>query len=239
MFSAAAQGGLGWAQVAAAVFGSSALGAVVGGILTTWLRGRIEREEAWRTRMIEAADDVASALSQADLDFNAILIGDVAEARHPLRNSDGTLSKKVAGSMKASLEGVRKANQLLTRIELLYGHDSVPYKEALAAIYGLSGCVRLLEGNARAQRAIQAVLADRRGDTEERDRLVTRDEVAQTRYNGLVLEPDLPDDFDAELGPSVAAWVLKLHDAAVKSFHAFVRGAHEASRAQHPSRRAR
>ena len=232
-------GGLGWAEVAAAALGSSAIGAVVGGIMTTWLRGRIERDEAWRTRMIEAADDLASALSQADLDFNAILIGDVAEARRPLRNPDGTLSKDVARSMKASLDGVRKANRLLTRVELLYGRDSVAYREALSAIYGLSGTVRLLEGNPRAQRAIQAVVANRRGDAKKRDELITRDEVAENRYRALLSEQDLPEDFDSQAGASVATWALKLHDSAVASFRRFMRGAHESSRAKRPGHKGR
>ena len=128
---ASTEGGLGWSQVAVAALGSSAIGAAVGSFLTTWLRGRIEREEAWRTRLIEAADDVASALSQADLDFNAILVGDVAERRLPLHTSGGTLTKDVKDSLRASLEGLRKANRLLTRIELLYGHESDTYGVAV------------------------------------------------------------------------------------------------------------
>jgi hypothetical protein len=236
MLLLASADGLGWTQVAVALLGSSAIGAVVGGSLTTVLRGQIEREEAWRTRMIEAADNVASALSQADLDFNAILIGDVAEARLPLHESDGALSKTVANSIRVSMKGTREANKLLSRVELLYGHDSMAYQQGLGAIYTLSGSIRLLEGNVRAQRAVRAVLAARRGDAEERDRLIARDEVADRRYQALISAKELPEDFDPEDGPSVAAWALLLHDAAVRSFRLFIKGAQEASRARHPGR---
>jgi hypothetical protein len=229
-----ASGGLDWAHVAVAALGSSAIGAIVGGFLTTWLRGQIEREEAWRTRLIEAADDVANALSQADLDFNAILIRDVAESRYTLRGPDGAFAREVVRSLKASLDGVRKANRLLTRVELLYGHDSIVYSKALDAVYGLSGSVRLLEGNSRAQRAVLAVVADHQGDTHQRDELVARDEVAESRYKGLVFQQRLPAQFEPKDDSSVAAWALKLHDAAVDSFHDFVRAAHQASRAKHP-----
>lgn len=228
--------GVGWAGVVTAALGSSAVGAVVGGMLTTWLRGRLEREEAWRTRLIEAADDVATALSQADLDFNAILVRDVAEARRPLRDLDGTFTKEVAESLTASMNGIRRANRFLTRVELLYGRESAAYAGALDAVYGLSGSVRLLEGNPRAQRAVQAALAERRGDNEERHRLIADDDVAESRYRALISRRNLPDDFDPDDGISAARWALRLHEGAVASFRAFMKGAHDDSRAPHPGR---
>jgi hypothetical protein len=51
-----------WTGLVLAVVGSSAVGAVVGGYLTTVTRGRLEREEAWRTRVIEAAVSLNDAL---------------------------------------------------------------------------------------------------------------------------------------------------------------------------------
>ena len=46
-----------WAVLLITALGASFVGGVLGGALTTWMRGRIEREEAWRTRLIEAADE--------------------------------------------------------------------------------------------------------------------------------------------------------------------------------------
>jgi hypothetical protein len=49
-----------WAAVILAALGSSALGAIVGGFLTTSLRGRIERDEAWRTRLLDNVAELAA-----------------------------------------------------------------------------------------------------------------------------------------------------------------------------------
>jgi hypothetical protein len=226
--------GLAWPQLMLAALGSSAIGAVVGGILTTRMRGTIEREEAWRTRIIEAADDVASALSQADLDFNAILFRDAADGRRQLRAPDGTLEKDVSGSLRACLDGVRRANKLLSRVELLYGPESQTHRHALATVYGLSGSVRLLEGNLRAHRAVLAVIATRAEDSHTIEELIGRDDVAHSRYRLLLSQGDLPTEFRPDDDASVAAWALRLHDGAADAFHEFVREASQASRAAHP-----
>jgi hypothetical protein len=226
--------GLTWPQLVLAALGSSAIGAVVGGILTTRMRGAIEREEAWRTRIIEAADDVASALSQADLDFNAILFRDIADGRRQLRAPDGALEKDVSASLRACLDGVRRANKLLSRVELLYGPESPAHGHALATVYGLSGTVRLLEGNARAHRAVLAVIATYTQDSRTIEELTGRDDVARSRYLLLLSQGDLPTEFRPDDDASVAAWALRLHDGAADTFHQFVSAASLASRAAHP-----
>jgi hypothetical protein len=57
--------GSAWLAVLLAVLGSSAVRAIAGGYLTTRMRGRIEREEAWRTPLVTAADDLNLHLAQA------------------------------------------------------------------------------------------------------------------------------------------------------------------------------
>lgn len=45
------------------VLTSGAIGGAAGGVITSRMRGRIERDEAWRTRLVEASD---SFLAQLD-----------------------------------------------------------------------------------------------------------------------------------------------------------------------------
>ena len=52
-----------WSAVIIAALGSSAVGAIVGGLITTWLRGRIEGDAEWRTRLLDSAAALADALS--------------------------------------------------------------------------------------------------------------------------------------------------------------------------------
>ena len=87
-----------WAAILFAVLGSSALGAIFGGYVTTRLRGRLEREEAWRTRLIEAADNFNGAISRTLWTLGGLLpsasIGAI-----PLRNEDGTLAEDAAAAL--------------------------------------------------------------------------------------------------------------------------------------------
>jgi hypothetical protein len=61
-FVAAADKAL-WSAVVVAALGSSALGAIIGGLTTTWLRGRIEGDAEWRTRLLDSAAALEAALS--------------------------------------------------------------------------------------------------------------------------------------------------------------------------------
>lgn len=117
----AASNSIGWTGIVLAVLGSSAVGAVVGGIITTSLRGRIERDEAWRTRLIEAADEYQAAMSGALLAYEEALLADAAAGKRPVRNEHGDLAEALADVVKAGEEQSTRVNQLLYRILLLYG----------------------------------------------------------------------------------------------------------------------
>jgi hypothetical protein len=86
-----ATSGISWSAIVGVVLGSSALGAIVGGMITTRMRGRIERDEAWRTRLVDASEGF---LLQLDRTTGTIPYGwliEVESDERPLR-SDGKLT---------------------------------------------------------------------------------------------------------------------------------------------------
>jgi hypothetical protein len=106
-----------WAAILFAVLGSSALGAIFGGYVTTRMRGRLEREEAWRTRLIEAADNLNGALSRVLRTLGNLLGG--ALRGEPLRSEDGTLTEPTAAALESvcwRVEERTHSRKLLTHI---------------------------------------------------------------------------------------------------------------------------
>jgi hypothetical protein len=63
-----------WSVVILAVLGSSAVGAIVGGLMTTSLRGRIERDAEWRTRLLDSAAALQTALSDCLLSHGTLVM---------------------------------------------------------------------------------------------------------------------------------------------------------------------
>ena len=107
-----------WAAVVLAALGSSALGAIVGGSLTTWLRGRIERDEAWRTRLVDSAAELGDALS-------ALMIC-AGQNRRVVRQSMSPTEDQLG----ASREAWRRARTNLTLVELLFTRQSSTFQYA-------------------------------------------------------------------------------------------------------------
>src|SRR5262249_16322102 len=119
-----------WVGLVIAVLGSSAIGAIFGGYLTTRMRGHIEREEAWRGRLIEASDALYPTLAAYLTEFGALLPR-AASGDTPLRNKDGSLTDEVAAAVKAGDEYAMEIEQRLGHLELLFSAESAPYQHAL------------------------------------------------------------------------------------------------------------
>jgi hypothetical protein len=231
----------GWAGIIVAALGSSALGAIFGGWLTTWLRGRIERAEAWRTRLIQAADDFQSPMAEAFLDFKTGELNAAANGERPLHEPGGELRQEIADSIRKSREASTHAHQRLTRIQLLFGpaqgafpDDRGPYACALNALDFLNMALALVEGKSRARMPIETVLGLRDGRTSASptwDSLTVRRVGVLDSREGL-----LPDSFDPADDSSVATWALTCRDIGTEGFNAFIDACVTAIREHQPGR---
>jgi hypothetical protein len=105
-----------WLTLAVAVIG----GGAVGSALTTFWRVRHERAEAWRARLLDAADDfVTGGLQALKLEAN----GEWFWLSH-MGHNDG-LSSPEANAMRTADTLIDEARARLARIHLLYGTASV------------------------------------------------------------------------------------------------------------------
>jgi hypothetical protein len=122
-FVAAAAGATSWSAIVLAVLGSSAVGAIAGGYLTTRLRGTIERDEAWRTRLIDCADTFLSQLGRTVTAIPHSWLAAVQEGKDSIRIDDrltATASRAIADFDKHHSELL----PLKLRVELLFGPNA-------------------------------------------------------------------------------------------------------------------
>jgi hypothetical protein len=126
-----------------AVLGSSALGAVVGGTLTTWLRGRIEREEAWRTRLLDAASSLGTDLSQ--LLLRSALIRTRLDGGDRW-NPEEEASTPLMHAYKEQGDAWDRVRISLTPVQILFGSSSDTFRSANLVLLLLADMRRALRG---------------------------------------------------------------------------------------------
>jgi hypothetical protein len=117
------------------------IGGLAGGLLGTWLQIRHERREAFRSRLIEAADDLATGMQQAmialdDAHKTAFENGfkdaqDRVTFREP---STGKLPDPTAHAFKRSRELNAEAQARQARVALLFGPVSPADRSATLTI---------------------------------------------------------------------------------------------------------
>jgi hypothetical protein len=112
----------------------------LGAIVATWLRGRHERAEAWRDRLVPAADDFATGVVQA------LLAGRDAKragerALEEARMGEATLPGGVLADVPSVKHAVSELERLsdeaharLARVQLLFGSTSDAGKAADEAV---------------------------------------------------------------------------------------------------------
>jgi hypothetical protein len=145
-----------WGTIALAALGSSALGAIVGGLLTTWFRGRFEREEAWRTRLIDAADSLSAAMANTLL-LGGELLWDYEQEAAALRDAKGNLTESGRERAREVRHSNNAARVLLTRVQLLYGGGSPAYQAAWGTLGNVKDCLAVLEKEPRAVKELEDV----------------------------------------------------------------------------------
>jgi hypothetical protein len=192
--------------------------------MTTRMRGRLEREEAWRTRLIQSADEMnvtlVTALGTLGNLLPAASIGDV-----PLRGSDGsTFTPEARAKIESVDEVLNQAQVQLARLELLFSTESNVYTHGYDATRQLGRAYSLLKGRSRAQRLIQAVLAERERPGAGSELLSDASAIADMQT--LVARGSLPDGFDPSDDMSVASWAREWHHAAGEAAHWYMQAAH-------------
>jgi hypothetical protein len=214
-----------WAAILFAVLGSSALGAIFGGYVTTRMRGRLEREEAWRTRLIEAADNLNGALSRV-LRTLGNLLAQATSGVSPLRSEDGTLTEPTAAALESVWAFLNELEVLLSQLELLFSADSDVYLEGWQTMRLTQRTAGLLDGRSPAQHLIEAVVAERATPGAGRNLLWEVEPRYLDQLEVLIAQGSGPDTFDPSDDANVAQWAHELHLLAGQRAHAYSRAAH-------------
>lgn len=135
-----------WSVLLVSALGASFVGGVLGGTLTTWLRGRIEREEAWRTRLIDAADDFMEKSAQTLLLGGQSIHYFSERSDRGFRTPDGDVTPAgldwLAKVRTANLE----ARVAALRIGLLFGPGSRATNVSNSIVQKVRMGLNLLEG---------------------------------------------------------------------------------------------
>jgi hypothetical protein len=218
--------GTGWPAITVAALTSSAVGAVVGGSLTTRAQSRHAREEAWRTRLIEAADDLNQLLVQGLGDLGS-LSARLARGEIPHHDSAGAVTAECmqeTGAIRAVLD---QGRMRLARLELLMSVDSDAYQRALESMSFSRQALGLIEGHAQPEELVQAVVTASK-DQRAVDQLLQPDTTSMERAiaTKILAHDGLPDDFDPSDTRNVVAWVDLFREYAGDDAHDFMRGAH-------------
>jgi hypothetical protein len=209
-----------WAAILLAVLGSSALGAIFGGYVTTRMRGRLEREEAWRTRLIEAADNLNGALSRV-LRTLGSLLGEL-----PLRREDRTPTERTAAALESVWALLNEVEVLLSHLELLFSADSNVYTEGYQTMRLIQRTAGLLDERPPAQHLIEAVVAERQTPGAGRSLLLDVEPRYLDHLEVLITQGSGPDSFDPADDANVAHWARELHALAGRRAHAYSQAAH-------------
>lgn len=143
--SQATQSETNWGVVLVTALGGSIIGGVCGGLLTTWLRGRIERDEAWTTRLIDAADTYCEKRITAHVT--------ASDALEVLQTDDTAWDVQNNKPFARGEEEIKKmsdaedaAEVAFERVRLLFGSDSAAAARGRETVTNAKQMVRALKG---------------------------------------------------------------------------------------------
>jgi hypothetical protein len=150
--AAQAQSQTNWAVVLVTALGSSIIGGVCGGLLTTLLRGRIEKDQATTTRLIDAADGYLEQRVRA----NVVAM----ETLELLRDQDaGAWEEEADMPLAPGQQAIEKmadaednAEVALERVRLLYGLGSPVAAKGLETVTNAKQMIHALRGTGHSPR---------------------------------------------------------------------------------------
>jgi hypothetical protein len=130
-----------WTTVVISVI-SAFIGGGAGAIVTVMLQSRHQRQEAWRSRLVPAADDFSTGVLQALLvhrdAVNVVRIAVELQSRAEERGEVADVhTSKVRAVLRTLTDRVDVAHSRLPRIQLLFGTESPTAKAGLEAILAL------------------------------------------------------------------------------------------------------
>lgn len=113
---------------------------VSGGLGGAWWQGRSQREEAWRSRLVLAADEFVTGLTQALIGLaDALASATREEIEQDLAEDSQSVfdSAEVTAAVAESNRTTDEVHARLARIHLLFGPTSETARQADMAILGL------------------------------------------------------------------------------------------------------
>jgi hypothetical protein len=216
-----------WTAIIVAALGSSALGAIVGGYLTTRMQGRHEREEAWRTRLIDAADSLDQTLTEA-LTTLGRLLPRVARGEERLRAEDGALTQEAAKNLDTVRALMTQAELQLSHMELLVTGDAKVYQLAFRTMRLIDFASALARCSSSPRLTIQALIAERDDTGAGFQLLVDADDASRFGFVQTLMEWEaFPPVFEPSSDLIVAQWARQAHQFAASSVHDYMQAARQ------------
>jgi hypothetical protein len=212
-----------WSGILVAALGSSALGAIFGGYLTTRVRGRQEREEAWRSRLIDAADEFAQVLVHVLRTLGTVL-PEISRGERQLRGASGSPTRETVAVISSARRFLDDAELRLGHLELLVGTDSDVYEHGFRSMHLVEQSVNLMQERQPVQQLIAAVLVER-ANPGEGIGLLADFPRAVPDFELLRRWENLPDGFDVSDDTNLAQWARALQNVSGEEAHAYMRAA--------------
>ena len=200
-----------WTGIIVAALGSSALGAIAGGYMTTRMQGRQEREEAWRTRLIEASLEVTGLLLQSISALHATF-AKVSGGEMSLRDASGAPSKEATAATANCWNIQRQATLANGQLDLLVNDKKSDLAQlSYEVLYSIRFAISFLELNPFAEQFAKAVMAEREAAGAGFTQLPALG-VEYVAVFGLLRNPlrPIPSRLDAEDDQNVVMWASAL-----------------------------
>jgi hypothetical protein len=130
----------------------AAIAGLGGGFAGTWLQIRHEREEAFRERLINAADDLSTGLIQAVIGLNDAFSTSLKHAYMDARNrltfhhpQSGEVPKEIEEALARARGLIGEARARTARVSLLFGPVSEPDRGATLTLIHLENTLGALD----------------------------------------------------------------------------------------------
>jgi hypothetical protein len=217
-----------WTGIIVAALGSSALGAIVGGYMTTRMQGLQEREEAWRTRLIEASHEVTGLLTQCLSALYAIF-GQISRGELSLRDASAAPSKEAAAAAATCWDLQRQATLANAQLDLLVSDKKTDLTQvSYGVLYSIRLAISFLELNPLAEQFAKVVLAEREATGAGLIHYLALNVEAEVVFDFLMKSRwPIPPRFEAGDDKNVVESATTMNEVANARHDTFIEAAHD------------